>query len=39
MLTQHDSTDLERELHQVFKMFCDNQSKLLLLKGGQFMWR
>lgn len=33
MLTQHDGTELEGELNQVFKMFCDNQTKLLALKG------
>ena len=36
MLTQRDAVELEGDLHRVFKMFCENQSKLMTLKGKEW---
>lgn len=33
MLAEREDIDLERELHKVFKMFCNNQAKLIAMKG------
>lgn len=32
MLAKREYIDLERELHMVYKMFCDNQAKLIAMK-------
>ncbi len=33
MLAKREDIDLERELHKVYKMFCNNQIKLIEMKG------
>ena len=33
MLAEREDIDLERALHTVYKMFCNNQAKLIALKG------
>ncbi len=33
MLSQREDIDLEKELHKVYKMFEENQAKLISMKG------
>ena len=38
MLAQQENIDLERELHNVYKMFCENQTKLIAMKGTVYLY-